>query len=90
VIEDSGPEEYLVDGSAAYGREGQCYEVWPVDPKGTPDDGWRLTLATGKDHEEIGVFADYLDAQLHAQQRFDAQPKPEGEESKDHEGGQQM
>ena len=79
TVDESGPQEYQVHGIAAYGIEGQCYEIWPVDPKGTPDDAWKLTLYTGEDYEDLGVFADLEEAKLRAQQHRDGLQEAECE-----------
>ena len=72
-VDDEGPKEYQVAGIAAYSEGEQCYEIWPIDPKGTPSDGWKLTLDNRKYIEDLGVFADHSSAKDYARQHRDEQ-----------------
>ncbi|MGO4445069.1 hypothetical protein AB4Z42_17090 [Mycobacterium sp. 2YAF39] len=71
IVEKGDTQDHHIDGTGAYANPGSsedCYEIWPVDPKGTGADGWRLSLDTEADpNKEIGIFRTIDEAKQAAQ-----------------------
>jgi hypothetical protein len=62
-------ETHPVHGVLALVEDGRSYSAWPVDPKGSHDQGWALTYDNGTEDEDLGQhFISWPDARAFAEQ----------------------